>query len=448
MSRVASLRTVNWLAETIRRHKAGEPVGIYSVCSAHPTVVQAAIAQAAADGSRVLIEATSNQVDQFGGYTGLRPAEFRDLVFGIADASGFARERVVLGGDHLGPNRWQRQSASAAMANAEVLIAAYVEAGYTKIHLDCSMACPDDPTVLTDEIVAGRAARLLRVAEDTAHREGSDGPVYVIGTEVPVPGGAHETLGRLIPTPADRARRTIAAHRAAFAELGLEHVWPRVVALVVQPGVEFDHLNVIDYERSATTELRHVLDTEEQLVFEAHSTDYQRPAQLRELVEDHWAILKVGPALTFAMREALFALALVENELVSRPSRSNLVEVVERRMLSAPEYWQAYYQGDPLAQRTARRYSYSDRLRYYWADDEVDAARQTLLANLDRIGIPLPLISQFLPAQYDRIRAGGLEPVAQSLVIDRIRDALSPYANACRTRDDNPRALTTGGAGD
>jgi len=448
MSRVASLRAVNWLAETIRRHKAGEPVGIYSVCSAHPTVVQAAIAQAAADGSRVLIEATSNQVDQFGGYTGLRPAEFRDLVFGIADASGFARERVVLGGDHLGPNRWQRQSASAAMANAEVLIAAYVEAGYTKIHLDCSMACPDDPTVLTDEIVAGRAARLLRVAEDTAHREGSDGPVYVIGTEVPVPGGAHETLGRLIPTPADRARRTIAAHRAAFAELGLEHVWPRVVALVVQPGVEFDHLNVIDYERSATTELRHVLDTEEQLVFEAHSTDYQRPAQLRELVEDHWAILKVGPALTFAMREALFALAFIENELVSRPSRSNLVEVVERRMLSAPEYWQAYYQGDPLAQRTARRYSYSDRLRYYWADDEVDAARQTLLANLDRIGIPLPLISQFLPAQYDRIRAGGLEPVAQSLVIDRIRDALSPYANACRTRDDNPRALTTGGAGD
>jgi len=448
MSRVASLRTVNWLAETIRRHKAGEPVGIYSVCSAHPTVVQAAIAQAAADGSRVLIEATSNQVDQFGGYTGLRPAEFRDLVFGIADASGFARERVVLGGDHLGPNRWQRQSASAAMANAEVLIAAYVEAGYTKIHLDCSMACPDDPTVLTDEIVAGRAARLLRVAEDTAHREGSDGPVYVIGTEVPVPGGAHETLGRLIPTPADRARRTIAAHRAAFAELGLEHVWPRVVALVVQPGVEFDHLNVIDYERSATTELRHVLDTEEQLVFEAHSTDYQRPAQLRELVEDHWAILKVGPALTFAMREALFALAFIENELVSRPSRSNLVEVVERRMLSAPEYWQAYYQGDPLAQRTARRYSYSDRLRYYWADDEVDAARQTLLANLDRIGIPLPLISQFLPAQYDRIRAGGLEPVAQSLVIDRIRDALSPYANACRTRDDNPCALTTGGAGE
>lgn len=412
---------------------------MYSVCSAHPTVVQAAIEQAGADGSYVLIEATSNQVDQFGGYTGLRPAEFRDLVLAIADQNGFARDRVVLGGDHLGPNRWQNQSSSAAMANADVLVAAYVEAGYSKIHLDCSMSCADDPAVLSDEVVASRCARLLKVAEETARRLEIDGPVYVIGTEVPVPGGAHETLGRLVPTPADRARRTIDAHRAAFAELDLERVWPRVVALVVQPGVEFDHLNVIDYERGATADLRRVLDTEDNLVFEAHSTDYQRPAQLRELVVDHWAILKVGPALTFAMREALFALAFIEAELVPGPSRSNLIEVVERRMLAEPEHWQGYYDGDALTQRTSRRYSYSDRLRYYWADGEVDSARQTLLANLDRVGIPLPLISQHLPVQYRRIRAGELEQAAQSLVIDRIRDAMRPYARAC---------LTTGAADD
>jgi D-tagatose-1,6-bisphosphate aldolase subunit GatZ/KbaZ len=423
-------RRVNWLADTISRHKAGEVVGIYSVCSAHPTVVEAAMVQAAADGSYVLIEATSNQVDQFGGYTGMRPPEFRDLVLAIADQRGFPRDRVVLGGDHLGPNRWQRETASAAMDKAETVIAAYVEAGYAKIHLDCSMSCADDPTVLDDEVVAQRTARLMLVAEDTAHRTGVGAPIYVIGTEVPVPGGAHETLGVLTPTPADRARRTVAAHRKAFADSGLDHVWLRVMALVVQPGVEFDHLHVIDYQRDATAELRRVLDDEDHLVFEAHSTDYQRPAQLRELVEDHWAVLKVGPALTFAMREALFALALIENELVARPSRSNLIEVVERRMLANPEYWQGYYEGDPLTQRTARRYSYSDRLRYYWADDEVDAARRTLLQNLDRTGIPMPLISQFLPYQYDRIRAGDLEPNPQALVIDRIRDAMRPYARA------------------
>ena len=438
-----TLRRVDWLAQTVASHKAGSPVGVYSVCSAHPTVVEAAMAQAAADGSYVLIEATSNQVDQYGGYTGLRPAEFRDLVLRIADDTGFARDRVVLGGDHLGPNRWQHESSSAAMEKADVLIAAYVEAGYTKIHLDCSMSCADDPDVLADEVVASRSARLMRVAEDTAHRIGSPGPVYVIGTEVPVPGGAHETLDHLTPTPADRARRTIDAHRSAFAELGLGDVWPRVVALVVQPGVEFDHVNVFDYRRDATVELRTVLDTEANLVFEAHSTDYQRPEQRRERVEDHWANLKVGPGLTFAMREALFALAMIEAELVPRTSRSNLVEVVERRMLAEPKYWEGYYEAGgersdggiagPREQRTARRYSYSDRLRYYWADPEVDAARRTLLENLDRTGVPLPLISQFLPGQYDRIRAGQLEPVPQALVIDRIRDAIRPYARACLT---------------
>jgi D-tagatose-1,6-bisphosphate aldolase subunit GatZ/KbaZ len=266
--------------------------------------------------------------------------------------------------------------------------------------------------------------------------------MYVIGTEVPVPGGAHETLDKLTPTPADRARKTIAAHRAAFEEAELHHVWPRVMALVVQPGVEFDHLHVIDYERSATADLRRVLDSEQHLVFEAHSTDYQRPAQLRELVEDHWAVLKVGPGLTFAMREALFALTFIENELIPRPTRSNLVEVIERRMLANPDYWQGYYEGDPQTQRTARRYSYSDRLRYYWADDEVDAARRSLLSNLDRTGIPMPLISQFLPYQYDRIRAGELEPVAQSLVIDRIRDAMRPYSRACRAATTNALAFT------
>ncbi len=106
--------------------------------------------------------------------------------------------------------------------------------------------------------MASRSARLLQVAENAAHRIGADGPAYVIGTEVPVPGGAHETLDRLTPTPADRARATIAAHRAAFAEVGLDHGWPRVMALVVQPGGEFDHrqgLSLIHIGRCRRTTL-------------------------------------------------------------------------------------------------------------------------------------------------------------------------------------------------
>ena len=108
------------------RHKAGERVGITSVCSAHPIVLEAAMVQARETGATVLIEATSNQVDQFGGYTGMRPADFAALVHDTAQRCGVPAARVVLGGDHLGPNRWRGLTPEAAMANAQELIGAYV----------------------------------------------------------------------------------------------------------------------------------------------------------------------------------------------------------------------------------------------------------------------------------------------------------------------------------
>jgi D-tagatose-1,6-bisphosphate aldolase subunit GatZ/KbaZ len=188
---------------------------------------------------------------------------------------------------------------------------------------------------------------------------------------------------------------------------------------------------VIDYRREATVELRTVLNDEPGLVFEAHSTDYQLTAQLTELVEDHWAILKVGPGLTFAMREALFALAKVEDELVPAAERSDLINVIERRMLASPGYWEGYYEGSADEQRIARRFSYSDRLRYYWPDPEIEAAENRLYENLTNLQIPLPLISQFLPDQYARVRAGILAPEPRALVVDKVRDALRPYSAAC-----------------
>jgi D-tagatose-1,6-bisphosphate aldolase subunit GatZ/KbaZ len=426
----------NPLLSITRRNRAGDPVGIYSVCSAHPVVLEAAISQALSDDSVLLIEATSNQVDQFGGYTGMLPADFRQLVFDIADRLGFPRSRVILGGDHLGPNAWQKQPAAEAMKLADDLVEAYVLAGYTKIHIDCSMSCADDPTPVGDAAVAERTTRLLLIAEAAAARAGtSDEIVYVIGTEVPVPGGAHETLGDLQPTTPQAARATLETHRQAFEAAGLSSVWAKIVGIVVQPAVEFDHLRVIDYRSAATQELRGALQNEPWLVFEAHSTDYQTTANLSALVRDHWAILKVGPGLTFAMREALFALARIELELVDEHNRSNLIDVVERRMLDNPRYWEPYYEGDAAEQRIARRYSYSDRLRYYWPDPEVAAAEKLLYDNLSAVDIPLPMISQFLPEQYWRVRAGELSAAPHDLVVDKIRDALRPYASACLSNE-------------
>jgi D-tagatose-1,6-bisphosphate aldolase subunit GatZ/KbaZ len=420
------------LAILVTRHAAGSAEGIYSVCSAHPLVLEAAVRQAVDDGSWLLVEATSNQVDQFGGYTGMRPADFRDLVHDLADRLGLPRERLVLGGDHLGPNRWQDRTPDEAMDLADGLVEAYVAAGYTKIHLDCSMSCAGDPTPLGDTAVAERAARLLAVAERTAARTGTaDRLSYVIGTEVPVPGGAHETLHALTPTTPEAARATLDAHRRALAAVGMADAWPRVRALVVQPAVEFDHVQVVDYRSEQTAALRAVLADEHDLVFEAHSTDYQTPEHLRDLVRDHWAVLKVGPGLTFALREALFALAEIETEVVPASRQSRLLDVLDERMVAEPRYWRGYHEGDATEQRVARRYSYSDRVRYYWPDPEVDAAVRTLLDNLTQRAVPETLLSQHLPEQYARVRAGVLAATPHELVVDKVRDALRPYAAAC-----------------
>jgi len=141
----------------IKDQKSGHPRGIPSICSAHPLVLEAVFKQALKTGNRVLIEATSNQVNQFGGYTGMKPADFYQFVGGMADALGFPRERLVLGGDHLGPLPWVSETAEKAMTNARELVSAYALAGFRKIHLDCSVHCADDRD-LSSEIMAARTA--------------------------------------------------------------------------------------------------------------------------------------------------------------------------------------------------------------------------------------------------------------------------------------------------
>jgi D-tagatose-1,6-bisphosphate aldolase subunit GatZ/KbaZ len=132
---------VQSIAVTARRAPRKTPFGVYSVCSAHPWVIEAAIDQALEDGLDLLIAATSNQVNHRGGYTGMQPDNFRQLVYEIAARKRLDKSRLILGGDHWGPNPWQRQPA----AEAKEMVGAYMLAGFRKIHLDASMSSADDP---------------------------------------------------------------------------------------------------------------------------------------------------------------------------------------------------------------------------------------------------------------------------------------------------------------
>jgi len=420
------------IRDLIARHKAGERVGITSVCSAHPLVIEATLRHALAhDAPLALIEATSNQVNQDGGYTGMRPADYRDFVWEIAERVGFARERLALGGDHLGPNAWTRLSADDAMAKAEVMVADYVAAGFGKIHLDCSMSCADDPVPLPERTIAERAARLCRAAENAYAGDPANAPSYIIGTEVPVPGGAAEDLNELAVTTPEAALATVAMHRDLFAEQGLSSAWGRVIATVVQPGVEFDHDKVVDYIPEKASALSAAIEPVEHIVYEAHSTDYQTPGALAALVRDHFAILKVGPGVTFALREALWALDAIEREWIAPGERASLREVAIARMHADPANWSKYYHGGGEALDFQLNYSFSDRIRYYWPDPEIAAAQERLFANLREHAPPLPLVSQYLPVAFAAHRAGraSLDPV--DLVIAHIGATLDAYYGAC-----------------
>ena len=417
--------------QLVATHRQGHPVGLYSVCCSNEQVLLAAMQVALRYDTVLLIEATSNQVDQFGGYTGMNPAQYRDYVLQLARTQGFPTERLILGGDHLGPNAWQKSPAAEAMAHARELIAAYVAAGFHKIHLDCSMPCADDPTPLSDETVAARSAELARIAERTAADAGLPPPVYVIGTEVPVPGGEASLAGGVAVTTPAAAARTLEIHRQAFAAPDLAPAWERVIAMVVQPGVDFDHSEVLHYDPQAATTLSAFVETQPRIVFEAHSTDYQTEASLHALVRDHFAILKVGPAATFAFREAVFALAAIERELLPEAQCSNLVTVLDRCMVDKPGHWRNHYHGDDRELRLLRAYALSDRCRYYWGEPEVQAALDTLVANLTRHVPPRILLSQFLPEQQKAIEAGDLRAEPLALIQHKVAERLAEYARAC-----------------
>jgi D-tagatose 6-phosphate 4-epimerase len=208
-------------------------------------------------------------------------------------------------------------------------------------------------------------------------------------------------------------------------------VLDRVVALVVQPGVEHGNESVSRYDSHAARALTAALTHLPGLVFEAHATDYQTPAALSALVRDGFPILKVGPSLSFALREAFYGLDLIAGVLVPEVGAEPLPAVMERLMLRQPKHWATHYHGDAAALKILRHYSYSDRIRYYWPEPEAVAAVDALFTRLDGLTIPEPLISQYLPRFYDRVSTGVLAATAHGLAIEAVRDVLRIYAAAC-----------------
>lgn len=421
------------------RQKGMKFAGIPSYCTANDLVIEACIKQAARFNDCVLIEATANQVNQFGGYTGMKPADYRDFVYAIADNLGFERDRIILGGDHLGPLTWQNEPEASAMEKSVELVRLFVLAGYKKIHLDTSMRLADDPkdVPLSDRTVARRGAVLYEACEQ-AYQEllknnpDETRPVYIIGSEVPIPGGAQEAEESISVTSPEAVEKTLLAYRKEFAAKGFEDAFENVIGIVVQPGVEFGDEDIFRYSREEAARLTEAMKKHPEIVLEGHSTDYQSPENLRQMVEDGIAILKVGPALTFSLREGLYALSMMEKLLVPEEKQAHFMEVLEETMLKNPGNWQKHYHGTEKELKIKRSYSFSDRCRYYFSQPEIREAIERLFDNLRCVHIPMSMLRQYMPLQYVKVRDGILSMDPKDLAEDCVVHLTEDYNYATK----------------
>lgn len=411
------------LRQIIARNRAGEAIAIPSVCTAHPDALEASLTLAETLDRPIVVEATSNQVNQDGGYTGLTPAAFIRFVTDIAARADVSRTRILFGGDHLGPQAWRKLPAEQAMDKAHQMVADYAAAGFTKIHLDCSEGCAGEPAQLPDEITATRSAALAATA--LQHAPDPRTLLFVIGTEVPPPGGARaDDHGDIPPTTPESTKATLAAHCDAFqaAQIPLD----RIGGLVVQPGVEFSPMEVHHLPLARDPHLLDALKDWPGLCLEAHSTDYQHAEAYPRLARLGFAFQKVGPALTFAWREALYALDTIrtQNGWASGPS---LAETMEQVMLANPAHWQAHIHGTSADPRTERHFGLADRIRYYWPATRAQEAVQNLLADLDGKRMPDPMLLAHFRADEIATARAKAYPLPRALALARVQTALSPY---------------------
>lgn len=431
------------IKELVTKYKSGEKIGIFSVCCSNKYVIEAAMDRLKNKEMYLLIESTANQVDQFGGYTGMIPKDFVKYIYSLAEENDFPVDRIILGGDHLGPLTWTKLGEEKAMENAKTLIRDYVLAGFTKIHIDTSMPIIGDfeKGVFGDELISERAATLCKVAEDAfiellKEKPESVHPVYVIGSEVPIPGGAQadeEEEEGISVTKVENLVNTIETFKDAFEKHGVSDSWQYVVGVVVQPGVEFGSEQVWQYDREKASKLSEALRDYPDLVFEAHSTDYQTNKALNEMVEDGFIILKVGPALTYGFREATFELNIMESELLKYNANfelSKFRDILEFNMVKNNGYWKNHYSGTQEKIKFDRIYGLSDRCRYYLPIEEVNYSLEKMIYNLKKVDIPMTLVSQYMHNQYKKIRNGEMELTVENLIKDRVGEYIDDYIYA------------------
>ena len=316
-----------------------------------------------------LIESTSNQVNQHGGYTNKTPKMFVKEISSLRKKIKFDSKRLFLGGDHLGPLPWGKKNKNIAIKNSISLINDYLSENFCKIHVDTSIKCKNDKFI-NSEIVFNRTSEILN---NDSIKKKIKNRLLVVGTEVPLAGGGDNK--NLIRTSTKQIETEVFNFKKIFQKINLRNIF---FGLVIEPGMKYKHSKITKPNFTQFGNKKNI-SKKNNFFYEAHSTDYQSKKILRQLVKNNFRFLKVGPELTYNYARSLFFMENIEKKKI-KLKNSNIKKTIFFSMLKNKKYWNGYYiKKKPELFLNSKL----DRMRYYFDTKEVKNSVGILRRNIN-----------------------------------------------------------------
>lgn len=347
-----------------------------SFCTSNKEVLNTIIFYCKRKNLPCLIESTSNQVNQYGGYTGKTPINFYTDLKKILKKNNFNSQNLYVGGDHLGPLPWKNKNEKIAMNNSIKLINNCLDSKYTKIHVDTSIKCSNENSI-NHSIIFERTKYII---EKSKLKKNLKKIFLIIGTEVPLSGSNEK--GKIKLTQ----EKQIILEVKKFRNL-LKKFYKKKLkfGLVVEPGMRFMHYNILSPNFSKFNEKKKI-SQKNNFIYEAHSTDYQPVNILKGLVKNNFKFLKVGPELTYNYSRSLFFMENIEKKYFKN-GLSNIKKKILLTMLKDKKYWKGYYLGNKSKIKKLILNSKLDRMRYYLNKNNVVLSTTKLKKNINNISV-------------------------------------------------------------
>ena len=338
-----------------------------SLCTSNFDVLKSSMIFAKYNDLPLLVESTSNQVNQFGGYTHLKPIQFYKKLKILAKKIKF-KNNFYIGADHLGPLPWKNLNENKAMKNSIKLFKDVVKSGYNKIHIDTGIKLKNDK-ILSKKKIIHRCERIFNSISKKKLRN----IFFVFGTEVPIAGGGTLYASKIT------SLSSIKDDLKYYSKL------QKSFSLVIEPGLGFNNNKVFDLKMKYFKKKKN-LSNLSNFSYEAHSSDFQNLFALKKLVKNNFKFLKVGPELTFFYMRAILQMYKIEN-MNNFKKKSNIKEIISTEMHKDNKYWVNYYHGSKKKIEYLKFNSLLDRSRYYWSKKNITKSLSLLKQNINSLDI-------------------------------------------------------------